>query len=45
MAVEVRVPTILRTYTGGQKLVQGDGDTLAELFNDLDARYTGLGPG
>ena len=29
MAVEVRIPTILRTFTGGAKAVQGDGDTLA----------------
>jgi molybdopterin converting factor small subunit len=42
MAVQVRVPTILRTYTGGAKLVEGTGDTLAALFLDLDARYSGL---
>ena len=28
MAVEVRIPTILRTFTGGEKAVQGDGATL-----------------
>ena len=28
MAVEVRIPTILRTFTGGAKAVEGDGDTL-----------------
>ena len=42
MAVEVRVPTILRTYTGGDKAVRGDGGTLAEVFDDLDARHPGL---
>jgi molybdopterin synthase sulfur carrier subunit len=42
MAVEVRVPTILRSYTGGQKVVTGSGDTLAELLTDLDAQFPGL---
>ena len=27
MAIEVRIPTILRTYTGGEKAVDGDGAT------------------
>src|SRR3954452_4204165 len=31
MAIEVRLPTILRTYTDGQKAVEGKGDTLAAL--------------
>jgi molybdopterin converting factor small subunit len=42
MAVEVRIPTILRTYTGGEKVVQGAGDTLTALLDDLDSRHTGL---
>ena len=42
MAIEVRIPTILRTYTGGAKSVEGSGGTLAELLGDLDARYGGL---
>jgi molybdopterin synthase sulfur carrier subunit len=42
MAIEVRIPTILRTYTGGAKAVEGSGDTLDELFSDLDARHGGL---
>jgi molybdopterin converting factor small subunit len=42
MAVEVRIPTILRSYTDGAKAVEGKGDTLDELFADLDARYAGL---
>lgn len=43
MAIEVRIPTILRTYTGGEKAVEASGGTLAELVSDLDARYPGLG--
>jgi molybdopterin synthase sulfur carrier subunit len=42
MAIEVRIPTILRTYTGGAKSVEGKGGTLEELFADLDARHGGL---
>jgi MoaD family protein len=42
MAVEVRIPTILRTFTGGQKAVHGDGATLLDLIDDLDARHPGL---
>ncbi|MFE9452631.1 MoaD/ThiS family protein [Streptomyces sp. NPDC006739] len=42
MAIEVRIPTILRTYTDGQKAVEGAGDTLAELFADLDTRHPGI---
>ena len=42
MAVEVRIPTILRNLTGNQKQVQGQGDTLAALFVDLDGQYAGL---
>lgn len=42
MAVEVRIPTILRSYTGGAKSVEGSGATLADLIADLDGRYDGL---
>ena len=42
MAIEVRIPTILRSYTGGAKLVQGSGSTLGELLVNLDAEHGGL---
>jgi sulfur-carrier protein len=42
MAIEVRVPTILRSYTGGQKSVQAKGDTVADLLTDLDASFPGI---
>jgi len=42
MAIEVRIPTILRTYTGGQKSVEGSGATLGDLFQDLDTRHAGI---
>ncbi len=42
MAIEVRVPTILRTYTDGAKVVEADGTTIAEVVADLDVRYPGM---
>ncbi|MFJ2646340.1 MoaD/ThiS family protein [Streptomyces sp. NPDC087420] len=42
MAIEVRIPTILRTYTDGAKAVEGTGDTLSDLFADLDTRHAGI---
>ncbi|MFL6239422.1 MAG: MoaD/ThiS family protein [Actinomycetes bacterium] len=42
MAIEVRIPTILRSYTDGAKVAEGKGDTLDELLHDLDARHNGL---
>ena len=42
MAIEVRIPTILRTYTDGAKQVEGTGSTLGELFTDLEQRHGGL---
>ena len=42
MAIEVRIPTILRTHTGGSKTVEGSGDTLAALVDDLDSKHPGL---
>jgi sulfur-carrier protein len=42
MAIEVRIPTILRSYTGGAKSVEGSGATLGDLFVDLESRHEGL---
>ena len=42
MAIEVRIPTILRTYTGGAKSVDGTGGTLAQLIDDLEGNHPGL---
>ncbi|HEY2958617.1 MAG TPA: MoaD family protein [Actinomycetota bacterium] len=43
MAVEVRIPTILRKYSDGAKSVEAEGATVRDLIADLDARYPGLG--
>ncbi|WP_435746309.1 MoaD/ThiS family protein [Nocardioides sp. SYSU DS0663] len=42
MSVSVRIPTILRTYTGGESEVTATGGTLAEVLDDLDSSYTGI---
>ena len=42
MAVEVKIPTILRTYTDGAKSVPGTGANLAALLDDLESRHAGL---
>ena len=42
MAIEVRIPTILRTYTGGEKAVDANGATLAALIDDLESNHPGL---
>jgi molybdopterin synthase sulfur carrier subunit len=42
MAIDVKIPTILRPYTSGEKTVTADGTTLSALIDDLDAKHTGL---
>lgn len=42
MAIEVRIPTILRTYTDGAKVVEASGDSLSALIDDLEARHPGI---
>jgi molybdopterin converting factor small subunit len=42
MTASVRIPTILRSYTGGAKEVDADGSTLSELLESLDSAHPGL---
>jgi molybdopterin synthase sulfur carrier subunit len=42
MTVQVKIPTILRTYTGGEKSVPGEGTDLSALLDDLESRHAGL---
>lgn len=42
MAIDVRIPTILRTYTNGEKAVAGEGATLADLIDNLEANHPGI---
>ena len=42
MPVTVRIPTILRTYTGGASEVTAEGGTLAEVLEDLERNHSGI---
>jgi len=42
MSVSVRIPTILRSYTGGAAEVSAGHGTLREVIAELDASYPGL---
>jgi molybdopterin synthase sulfur carrier subunit len=42
MAVEVRVPSVLRPVTRGEKVVRGSGSTVAALLDDLEGRFPGI---
>ena len=42
MAVQVKLPTLLRVHAGGSASVDADGGTVGEVFADLTARHPGL---
>jgi molybdopterin synthase sulfur carrier subunit len=42
VSVQVKVPTIMRSVTGGEAVIEAEGGTLRELLSDLEARYPGL---
>jgi len=42
MTIEVRIPTILRTYTAGEKAVTAEGDNLSALIDDLESSHAGI---
>ncbi|WP_031509472.1 MoaD/ThiS family protein [Streptomyces megasporus] len=42
MSVSVRIPTILRAYTGGRAQVTAEGATLAEVLTDLEKNHQGI---
>lgn len=41
-SISVRIPTILRSYTGGEAEVKATGSTVREVVADLDANYSGI---
>ena len=41
-AVHVRIPTILRSYTGGESEVKASGSTVREVVADLDSSFSGI---
>lgn len=40
--IDIRIPTILRPYTGGEKSVQANGATLSAVIDDLEHRFPGM---
>ena len=42
MSVSVRIPTILRSYTGDQSQVSAEGSTLAEVLDALESAHPGI---
>lgn len=42
MAVEVRVPAILQSAVGGQKVVRVEGQTVGEILDRLEQQFPGI---
>lgn len=42
MAIDVRLPTVLRPHADGVPVVNAEGSTIGEVFTDLIAQYPGL---
>lgn len=42
MSVRVRIPTVLRSYTGGAAEVSAEGQTVGQVLDHLDAVYPGI---
>jgi MoaD family protein len=42
VAVEVRIPTVLRKFTRGDAVVELEPGTIADLIDQLEGRYPGM---
>jgi molybdopterin synthase sulfur carrier subunit len=42
MAVQVKLPTILRKHADGAAQVEGHGSTVREVLQDLESRFEGV---
>lgn len=42
MAVEVKIPTVFRKFTGNEATVELEPGTVADLIDQLDTRYPGF---
>lgn len=42
MAVNVRIPTPLRTLTGGEEQVKMEGSTVQQVIENLEKRHPGI---
>lgn len=41
-SINVRVTAVLQKVTGGQKTVEANGANVAEVFDDIEARFPGF---
>ena len=42
MSIKVRIPSPLRSYTGGADVVEADGATIGDVLNGLKAKAAGI---
>lgn len=42
MSIQVRIPTILRTYTAGASAVTAGSGTISDLIEQLESSYPGI---
>jgi sulfur-carrier protein len=42
VAVEVKIPTVFRKFTGNEATVEVEPGTIADLIDQLDSRYPGF---
>ena len=42
MSVKVRIPSPLRSYTGGADIVESDGASVGDVLNALKAKASGI---
>ena len=42
MAVEVKIPTVFRKFTGNEATVELEPGTIADLIDQIDSRYPGF---
>lgn len=42
MSVEVKIPTVLKKYTGGKRIIKTDTGSIISIVNDIISAYPGL---
>jgi sulfur-carrier protein len=42
MAVQVKIPALYRKYTGGNKIINEEPDTVGNILDEIIKRYPGL---
>jgi MoaD family protein len=42
VAVEVRIPTVFRKFTGGESIVEVEAGSISSVIDQLDAKFPGM---